>query len=264
MALEAVRDPYGRAGPEPSAGIPVDRVRELNHVFAYGSFEGAHRSAVLLDADRMRAQAANALLKTLEEPPPDTLIVLTAPSPEAVLPTVVSRCQRLKFPPVAGADVAAALLARGLCDQGTARRLGESCGGNVRRALAEAGGDAEDVQGRAFRFLQALAGGPEPATYAAIEQLAGDKARAFEVLRASELWLRQVLRYRELGPAAVPAGERGKGVRALAGCYDADRIERTAEAMEAVRERSVRNVNLHLGLVDLWRRVRDGAPAPLA
>jgi len=263
VSREAVTDPYGWGLPETSAMISVDRIRGLIRSFTYGSFEGADRTAVILHVHQMRPEAANSLLKTLEEPPPRSLIVLTAPTSESVLPTIVSRCQTLKFAPVAPAAIAQVLRARAACDDETARYVAETSGGNVRRALAAAAEGTGDVQDRAYRFLDALVVERESKTYAAIEQLAGQRQDAVDTMRAAEVWLRDVLRYLEIGEASLPDGPRSDQVRRLGELYSLDRIRTFAESLERIRERNTRNVNLHLGVVDLWRRVRNGAPAPL-
>ena len=78
-----------------SRQIKVDEIRDLVKRMNQTSFEGGWKAAVILAADCMNAQSANALLKTLEEPPQKTLILLVTDSPQALLPTIISRCQRL-------------------------------------------------------------------------------------------------------------------------------------------------------------------------
>ena len=78
-----------------SRGILLDQVHAVrDHVFRT-SFEGGWKSVVLVSADRLNEEASNTLLKTLEEPPAKTLFLLLTDVPEALLPTVVSRCQRV-------------------------------------------------------------------------------------------------------------------------------------------------------------------------
>lgn len=76
--------------------IAVDQMREqLLRVMGQTSFAGGWKAGVILGADRMQDAAANAFLKLLEEPPPDTLFLLLTDTPQFLLPTLVSRCQRL-------------------------------------------------------------------------------------------------------------------------------------------------------------------------
>lgn len=76
--------------------IPIDTVREVILPWASRtSFDGGWKTLVISFADRLREEAANCFLKTLEEPPPRTLFLLLSGSPEMILPTIVSRCHRI-------------------------------------------------------------------------------------------------------------------------------------------------------------------------
>jgi DNA polymerase-3 subunit delta' len=98
---EAVR--RGRSEPDgkkkPSEQIVVEDVRQLASNLRMTAFAGGARVAVVLAAERMNPNAQNALLKTLEEPGANTTLVLLAADEKALLPTIVSRCQRLRFSP---------------------------------------------------------------------------------------------------------------------------------------------------------------------
>jgi DNA polymerase-3 subunit delta' len=81
-----------------SRGILVEQIEEVQRYAFQTTFEGGWKAIVLLSADRMNIEASNKLLKTLEEPPPRTIFLLLSDQPEALLPTVVSRCQRVALP----------------------------------------------------------------------------------------------------------------------------------------------------------------------
>jgi DNA polymerase-3 subunit delta' len=83
--------------------IGIKDIQELQSTLARRPSEGLWRVAVIADAERLSAEAENCLLKTLEEPPPYALLILTATEAEALLPTTVSRCQRIRLRPVATA-----------------------------------------------------------------------------------------------------------------------------------------------------------------
>ncbi len=80
---------------EDAKQLQVDQIRELSEVFALKSYRGGRKVGVIAPADLMSANAANALLKTLEEPPPDGLLILIAERPSRLPATIVSRCQRI-------------------------------------------------------------------------------------------------------------------------------------------------------------------------
>ncbi|MBI4084219.1 MAG: DNA polymerase III subunit delta' [Candidatus Lambdaproteobacteria bacterium] len=93
--------------------IRIDQIRAVAAQLALVPVEARRRVIVLSEAERMNAEAANAFLKTLEEPPPDTLIVLCAESTALLPATIVSRCVRVRFGLLAGATVRALLEADG-------------------------------------------------------------------------------------------------------------------------------------------------------
>ena len=75
--------------------VGIDRIRELQHVVYQTSYEGGWKAVVLVAADRVGEEASNAFLKTLEEPPPRCLFLLLTDTPQAVMATIKSRCQRI-------------------------------------------------------------------------------------------------------------------------------------------------------------------------
>ncbi|MEI7988894.1 MAG: DNA polymerase III subunit delta' [Chloroflexota bacterium] len=82
------------------ATLKVDQVRELQHSLALAPYEARYRVALLLRFEEAHLSAANALLKSLEEPPPQVIMLLTASSAESLLPTIVSRCQVIRLRPL--------------------------------------------------------------------------------------------------------------------------------------------------------------------
>lgn len=116
------------------AGIRVEQIRELQRQLALAPFEGHWRIALLPEFQRASHSAANALLKTLEEPPDQVLLLLTAPAAESLLPTIVSRCELLALRALPMAELSAALHARGLPAEQAALLAGVS-GGRPGRAL---------------------------------------------------------------------------------------------------------------------------------
>jgi DNA polymerase-3 subunit delta' len=80
--------------------VKVEQVRAFQERLSYRSFQGGMKVGIIEETERLTNQAMNALLKTLEEPTPDTVLILTCANRSRLLPTVVSRCQILRFPPV--------------------------------------------------------------------------------------------------------------------------------------------------------------------
>lgn len=99
----------GGDGP-PRREIGIDEVREVHHQASLKPYEGRCRVFIFDGAEYMSEEAANALLKTLEEPPPQVLIILLTSQEEALLPTIRSRCRRMELSPLPLAEVAKELV----------------------------------------------------------------------------------------------------------------------------------------------------------
>lgn len=117
------------------ASVKLEAVRSALAFLHRRPFQASRRLLVIHSAERLTAEAANALLKVLEEPPAGAVLVLVASSPDAVLATVRSRCRAIAFPPLPLAEVADMLVAEG-ADPAPARAAAALSGGNPGRARA--------------------------------------------------------------------------------------------------------------------------------
>ena len=114
--------------------IKIQAIRALHERMKYKPWEGKKRVCIIIDAERMNDAAANALLKTLEEPPPSNIIILVTARPYLLPATIISRCQQLRFSPLPEDTVASFLEVRLSLDMNTARLLASSSGGSIARA----------------------------------------------------------------------------------------------------------------------------------
>ncbi|MCE5197260.1 MAG: DNA polymerase III subunit delta' [Negativicutes bacterium] len=90
---------------EGKSGISIEQIRQLQPLMAHRPYEGRRRVVVIDPIDKLEAPAANALLKLLEEPAADNLLILISHQPESILPTVRSRCQMIRFLPLSEAII---------------------------------------------------------------------------------------------------------------------------------------------------------------
>jgi DNA polymerase-3 subunit delta' len=141
-------------GGEASIKIKMLRERVLE-VVGFRPFEARHRVYIIDPADELTIEAQDALLKTLEEPPPAAIFILITAYPDTLLQTVQSRCRRLRFGPLAEAEVARVLSERYGLDNAKARALAAASGGSVSRALDEETGDLGDDRDAALALLAA-------------------------------------------------------------------------------------------------------------
>jgi DNA polymerase-3 subunit delta' len=127
----------------PSRQIKVDQIRDLQDFLSIGTHRGGARVILVRPAEAMNAATANALLKSLEEPPPGTVFLLVSSASDRLLPTVRSRCQRVAVPAADTKDALPWLAAQGLKDAEAALRHA----GNAPLAALEEDGDSVRTRG---------------------------------------------------------------------------------------------------------------------
>jgi len=196
--------------PGDSGSIKIDQVREAIDRTAYRPFEGRRRVVIVDHADALVGEAQNALLKTLEEPPASSVFVLLTSRPDLLLPTVRSRCHRLRFGPLAEADVAAILMRDHGFTAADAHAAAATSEGSAGRALEENTEEAIEAREAAARALQAAAGGPDPR-----RRLEGAKALAGSGDR-EDVWRRLLALSSLLRDLTVLASRADEGVLANA------------------------------------------------
>ena len=178
-------------------------VRRLAVDLALLPVEGGERVAVVRDAQRMNDVAQSAMLKTLEEPPPRTTLVLCADDEELLLPTIRSRCARIRLGTVGTRDVERLLDELGLADAPTAARLARVAGGRPGLAVAYARSpEAERLRNELVRTLLDLLGRSRSERLGAARDLL---ATAMSLARALE------------PPVAAPADTPRRRGKAAAG-----------------------------------------------
>ena len=127
--------------PEGKREVPLDLIigpkerrgqEGLCHDLSLRPLAGSRKVAIVNDADTMNDESANAFLKTLEEPPERAVLMLIASNLDAVVPTIRSRCQLVRFAPLSRADVEALLIEQGLVSSTDEARLaGSLCEGSL-------------------------------------------------------------------------------------------------------------------------------------
>ena len=142
---------------KPRRNIPVDEARRLPEFFSRSPALAPYRVAVIDAADDLNPNAANAVLKTLEEPPPRGVVLLVSHAPGRLLDTIRSRCRRLAFPPWPDADLGDWLQTRGAGADGSgAFGRAAAARGSPGRALQLAAGDRDDADASTAAVMDGL------------------------------------------------------------------------------------------------------------
>ncbi len=178
-------------GPEGDGGqITVSAIRQLEESLSYKPFEGKWKIAIIDNADRLNQSAANAFLRTLEEPPEQSIIILVSSRPDMLLPTIRSRCQRINFSPLP-IDTMSSLLQEkfGHTDKRQSRFLSMLSGGRLGYAMDNSLIQQRD---RAFNIFEQMLGSLE-------EEIWEDKESMEEWFDWGQLLLRDLAVYKATG-----------------------------------------------------------------
>ena len=215
--------------------IGVDEIRSLNLALQSVAYEGGYKTVIIEDAGIMTVQAQNSLLKTLEEPPPGTVFLLTVTGVGEVLPTVRSRCRIVQMPPFSAEAVEEILVRRGV-ERTQAARLAGLCQGSVGRALSMQEDEGYwTLRSRVLRTMENVRGPWDVWTEVnAFKDDRGDSGRVLDILEGE---LREALL---LNLSGKDTGEDG-WAQALRGA-DARSITGLLEKVAASRRMLASNV----------------------
>jgi DNA polymerase-3 subunit delta' len=236
-------------GPE-GRFIKTDQIRQLQSEMYARPSEGSRRIAVIDGADRLNQEAGNRALKLLEEPPDYVVLILLAQNIAGVLPTLVSRCQVVHFPPVRTQAVAEMLVGTYGVEPAQAHLFAALSGGSFGRALTLQG-DA-GVQERRQQTLDLLLKLPQmddPALLGQAEGLEKQKENIAEWLDMLTIWLRDSLLVAQGVPEQLVINtDRLPAVYGLSRTLGSERLLQMLAALSETRVQLQRNANTRLVL----------------
>jgi DNA polymerase III subunit delta' len=240
---------------EPLAGkkeISIQQIRELEKELNFRSFSGKKKIAILDPATLMNLSAQNALLKTLEEPPRDSLLILIAANGGALLPTLRSRCLRISFGPLARDLVSGFLVSRKGLEADTAEFLAAMSLGSLGAVVSIDTQELLERRREWVRLISDLGVGDYRAATDAAEILAGSKEDSLRFLEWVESWFRDLLVYSTTrNPQVVVNIDMLPQIQQRSAATDCERLfSRIAEAKAAIAGIQ-RNLNRRMVIEDL-------------
>ena len=175
--------------------IKINSVREMRKESSMTMFGEGKRVFIVVDAEQLNDDAANALLKTLEEPHDNTLLILTTSQPERLLPTIISRCQHLRFDPLPEEEIAHALQSREGLRKDEAEGAARMANGSYRYALELRGTKIHERRSEAINFVRIALYKSHQELLAEIERItsAYEKHEIEEFLQFMESWFRDAM-----------------------------------------------------------------------
>lgn len=239
--------------------LKVEQVREVQKFLSLKPYQSAYKIVIFLRFQEANPNAANALLKTLEEAPSYGLLLLTADNAEQLLPTIVSRCEILRLRPVSVDAVESFLVARQI-EPEKARLLAHLSDGRPGYALRLAG-DEKTLDFRAEKLddLRNLLAAPLRERFAYAEKIAKDKDALRRSLFLWLSWWRDVLLRAAGAGTALTNIDRAAELEVVAAHLSLPVARKTTQALEEAIEKLEKNVNARL-LVEVtlmdWPTVR--------
>jgi DNA polymerase-3 subunit delta' len=226
--------------------LKVDQVREVQRALSLKPYQSKFRVALFLRFQEANDNAANALLKTLEEAPAHAILLLTADTPEQLLPTIVSRCEILRLRPLPVGAIEADLIEQGM-DEERARLLAHISGGRpgYARRLMD---DATVLEKREERLndLQTLLPASRVEKFSYADKLSRDKDT---MRQAIFIWLsywRDVMLRVAQAETPLVNIDRNMEIEFLAGRLNLSTARRVVDDLESALEKMDRNVNTRL------------------
>lgn len=241
---------------EEGKAIPVDRIRAVGEFLALKGQYGGRQIVIIQPAEAMNRFSANSLLKTLEEPSPDALLILVTSQPSLLLPTIRSRCQQVVFPRPAHEVAAAWLQAELGSDADVATLLSLTEGAPLAARDLQQGGGLEMRQDLAQAWLQVARGKGDPLDCAARWGELG-MSQALHWLGS---WIMDLIRLKSGAPAdAIVNGDLRQPLQQLAAGMEAKRLFAYLEQITEYTRMAGGQLNAQLALEDIminWSQQR--------
>jgi DNA polymerase-3 subunit delta' len=228
------------------AFIKIDQIRELQRNLAFRPYEAPWKACIIESADRLHQAAGNSLLKTLEEPPGNALMILLTSNPDAVLPTIRSRCQTVRFSPLPEGVIAELLAAKGV-DPATAHFAACLGGGSPGRAMELCSEETLAERRNLLEQIFSLSLQDIGRLFSTAEKLAGDKDRIPEILDLTATFLRDLLLFQTGSPDIVNS-DMPELIAREAGKRSTDSVMRLVDEVNGIRRALQRNVNNRLAM----------------
>jgi DNA polymerase-3 subunit delta' len=239
--------------------IKIEQIRAIQRRLRFRPLEARCRVIVICDVQNMKVEAANALLKVLEEPPANNLLILTVIDPSALLPTIVSRCLHLPFQPLATPDIASYLCRIQAAAPDRARLIAGLAGGSLSRALALLD---EELLARRRWLLETVAKVHRAKTsdlLAAVKMWKGENSDLRQDLEWLKTWTRDLLvqRFEAAGSDGLLNADFAEELADAASLLRSDHLLEMFEFLCTVQGAIRYNINKRLSLEALLLYLRD-------
>lgn len=258
---QKIKEPYSLVEFEKNALISKERMNELKREVFFRPFEARKRVVIINQAEKMMKDSFNSFLKVLEEPPAYAVLILTTSQPERLLPTVISRCQKIRFTPIKAELVKEELVKRLNLDEKKALTYARLSDGSLGYAMDLAGGKWDNLRELSLRYLQNVFGSEIGSAASIIENVIKqysipERFQLFKFLKAYLLDVAVIKESQDSKNLFNP--ESTEGIFKLSQRVNNQKqIEKSVNLIEKTKSQFYLNVNPRLALLHLALQLRN-------
>ncbi len=240
--------------------IRIASIRLLEHKISLTPSEGTYKVYIIEDSDKMNKRAANAFLKTLEEPPVDTVIILTSSKPESLLPTIISRCQRINFKSVSRKLIENELVEHRHIDPIEAKTYARIASGNMEKALRLAKEGKISSRQETIELLELIIAGDDLKFLVFADRFRFSRNRNIlaDIISHLTIWFSDVIYYKNIPDDIVNLDHKDLLEKLYQNSRD---LEESASAillyLEELQLKLGGNVNPYLLITGVYNRLKD-------
>ncbi len=247
------RDPYHRISIPRAQVIKISSIREVIREDSLSLYQCGRRVIIIMHAEEAGTEASNAILKVLEEPAEGTVFILTTSRRSALLPTIVSRCQSLRFDLLGENEIANALMSKYKLESADASLKARLAGGSYVKAVELSETDTLELRDEALDILREIAVNNYSQIASRSSRLleTKDPERVETLLKMIQIWLRDVAVIHSGSPASLINRDKSEILEKMERNFRGDRVIQASGAVDLALSQLNANVNLGLLFVNL-------------
>ena len=227
--------------------IKIDQIRALCQTLAMRPYEASMRVVIISDAQAMNPAAGNALLKVLEEPPVRTILILIATHTSDLLPTIVSRCEHVRFMPISRNKLESVLVRMHGLDPADAMIIATMAGGSLKSALRMHAANWINRRNWLVNELDSISTGPVNRLLAFAEQLTNDKDAIPDALEVMKSWLRDLV-IEQINPDKIINRDLAENLQHASRKMSIDSLLEKIDTIQSTQNAIQAGTNLRLAL----------------
>jgi DNA polymerase-3 subunit delta' len=255
-----IQDPYTTVRFEKNINIPVEQIRAMQREIYLKPFEGKRKVIIIAEAEKMHNSSANSLLKTLEEPPLDANLILTSNDVNKLLPTVVSRCQQIRFGKISAKIIEEKLMEVYHVDKEKASYYANISNGSYGKALDFLRGEKENLRRDAVDLLEVATDGKTNQIIRTVNQILGrwDRNSILEMFEFLISIFRDMYMVQEGSNRLINSDMMPDVVKLSEKFERQNKVERAFQMVDQIRfDCQIRNASQKLGLLSLCLKIKE-------